>query len=101
MSVLESAQALAFVLLVVFLSYILVILVPFLRRKPDPEGDPDSFSWHVFIPCRDEKVGIGETLGLPRRKFPQAHVWVVDDDSDDATADIVDAASERDAMIHL
>lgn len=70
MSVLESAQALAFVLLVVFLSYILVILVPFLRRKPDPEGDPDSFSWHVFIPCRDEEVVIGETPGIAPQAIP-------------------------------
>ncbi|MFW0775124.1 glycosyltransferase family 2 protein [Paenarthrobacter nitroguajacolicus] len=101
MSVLESAQALAFVLLVVFLSYILVILVPFLRRKPDPEGDPDAFSWHVFIPCRDEEVVIANTLELLRVRFPRAHVWVVDDDSDDSTAGIVEAASDRDSMIHL
>lgn len=101
MSVLESAQALAFVLLVVFLSYLSVILVPFLRRKPDPEGNPDDFLWHVLIPCRDEEAVIGHTLGLLRQQFPQARVWVVDDDSDDATAGIVDAAAARDDMVHL
>lgn len=101
MSVLESAQALAFVLLVVFLAYISVILVPFLRRKPDPEGAPGSFAWHVFIPCRDEETVIGHTLEKLRGQFPEAHVWVVDDASDDNTARIVQDASEADPLIHL
>jgi cellulose synthase/poly-beta-1,6-N-acetylglucosamine synthase-like glycosyltransferase len=101
MSVLESAQALAFVLLVVFLSYVSVILVPFLRRKPDPEGNPGDFIWHVLIPCRDEDVVIGHTLKLLRKQFPQAHVWVVDDHSDDNTAGIVEAAAGQDDMVHL
>ncbi|UKA59641.1 glycosyltransferase family 2 protein [Arthrobacter sp. FW306-2-2C-D06B] len=101
MSVLESAQALAFVLLVVFLAYISVILVPFLRRTPDPEGTPGAFTWHVFIPCRDEETVIGNTLAKLRRQFPEAHVWVVDDASEDATARIVQSASVVDPLVHL
>lgn len=101
MTVLESAQALAFVLLVIFLAYICMILVPFLRRKPDPEGDPGAFSWHVMIPCRDEETVIGCTLERLRRQFPQAHVWVVDDASDDGTADVVQLAAEADPFVHL
>lgn len=101
MSVLESAQALAFVLLVVFLAYISVILVPFLRRTPDPEGTPGGFTWHAFIPCRDEETVIGDTLAKLRRQFPEAHVWVVDDASEDATAHIVQSVSVADPLVHL
>lgn len=101
MSVLESAQALAFVLLVLFLAYIAVIMVPFLRRTADPEGMPGDFTWHVFIPCRDEETVIGNTLATLRRQFPEAHVWVVDDASEDGTARIVQSASTADPFVHL
>ncbi|MEZ2389436.1 glycosyltransferase [bacterium RCC_150] len=101
MSVLESAQALAFFLLVVFLAYVSVIMVPFLRRRPDPEGMPEIFEWHVFIPCRDEETVIGTTLARLREQFPEAHVWVVDDASDDETAGIVQHAGEADPLVHL
>ncbi|MDP5227708.1 MULTISPECIES: glycosyltransferase [Arthrobacter] len=101
MSVFESAQALAFVLLVLFLSYVALILVPFLRRTKEESGDPSAFEWHVFVPCRDEETVIGDTLARLRRTFPQAHVWVVDDDSDDGTAAVVESAMHDDGMIHL
>lgn len=97
----ESTQALAFVFLVIFLAYVLMIMIPFLRRKPDPEGDPESFSWHVFVPCRDEEAVIGQTVGRLRGQFPNAHVWVIDDDSDDATASIVDGLVAGDRLLHL
>jgi len=97
----ESAQALAFVLLVVFLAYVLLILVPFLRRKREPEGDADQFDWHVFVPCRDEETVIGATLARLRTTFPSVHVWVIDDDSEDATAEIVERTAADDPLIHL
>ena len=97
----ESAQALAFVLLIVFLAYVLLILVPFLRRSKDPEGDPDQFGWHVFVPCRDEETVIGATITRLRTTFPAAHVWVIDDASDDSTASIVEAAASGDPFVHL
>lgn len=99
MSASESAQTLAFVLLVVFLAYVTAILVPFLRRGPSAPGDPTTLDWHVFIACRDEAVVIGDTVAQLRRDFPAAHVWVVDDASTDGTGDVVRAAS--DAMVHL
>lgn len=99
MSASESAQTLAFVLLVVFLAYVTAILVPFLRRRPAADGDPTTLDWHVFVACRDEAVVIGDTLARLRRDFPGAHVWVVDDASTDGTGDVVRAAS--DPMVHL
>ncbi|MCJ1713476.1 glycosyltransferase family 2 protein [Curtobacterium sp. VKM Ac-2922] len=99
MSASESAQTLAFVLLVVFLAYVTAILVPFLRRRPSADGDPTTLDWHVFVACRDEVVVIGDTLTRLRRDFPTAHVWVVDDASTDGTGDVV--RQRTDPMVHL
>lgn len=101
MTATESAQILAFVLLVVFLAYVLAILVPFLRRRPDREGDADAFTWHAFVPCRDEEVVIGATIERMRSRFPAMHVWVIDDDSDDRSAAIIAGRAAVDPHVHL
>ncbi|GAA4174571.1 glycosyltransferase family 2 protein [Gryllotalpicola koreensis] len=97
----ESLQALAFVMLVIFLSYVCMILVPFLRRKKDEDGDAARFAWHVFVPCRDEETVIEGTLDRLVADFPEAHVWIVDDDSTDATAELVSLRASADPRIHL
>lgn len=97
----DSTQALAFVLLVVFLAYVSMIIVPFVRRKKDIEGDPAGFDWHFFVPCRDEEAVIGDTITRLREQFPQAHVWVIDDDSTDRTSEIIVARSDVDSHVHL
>ena len=94
-------QSISFVMIVLFLSYVTSILVPFVRRTPDQRGDPDRFDWHFFIPCRDEAAVIGATLARCRSDFPHANVWVVDDDSEDDTAAIVLAAAAEDPHVHL
>jgi 1,2-diacylglycerol 3-beta-glucosyltransferase len=94
-------QSISFVMIVLFLSYITSILVPFVRRKPDRRADPGAFDWHFFIPCRAEAAVIGATLARCRADFPDVHVWVVDDDSEDATATIVAAAAAEDPHVHL
>lgn len=101
MSVYVQLQALAFVLLTIFLAYVATILVPYLRRRPDPVGDPSAFSWHVLVPCRNEEAVIGSSLRRLRTRFPQAHIWVIDDASDDDTAAIIAGAAETDPHIHL
>jgi len=50
--------------------------------------NPDRFGWHFLVPCRDEEAVIGAPLTTDEI-LPQAHIWVIDDDSDDATATIV------------
>ncbi|MFE4469735.1 glycosyltransferase family 2 protein [Leifsonia sp. NPDC056824] len=77
----------------VFLGYVVTIILPFVRRTPDEHGDPAAFEWHFVVPCRDEEAVIGETVGYLRETFPEATVWVIDDDSEDATADIVRRAA--------
>ncbi|MDO5627159.1 MAG: glycosyltransferase family 2 protein [Mobilicoccus sp.] len=101
MSVYVQLQALAFVLLTVFLAYVATILVPYLRRRPDAWGNPNLYSWHVFVPCRNEEAVIGSSLRRLRSRFPEAHVWVIDDASDDATGSIIAAAGEVDDHVHL
>jgi cellulose synthase/poly-beta-1,6-N-acetylglucosamine synthase-like glycosyltransferase len=86
---------------VLFLSYVAMILIPFLRRKPTIRGNPRDFAWHLFIPARDEEAVIGATMARCRADFPDAHVWVVDDASEDRTAAIVAAVSEIDPYVHL
>ncbi|GIH23267.1 N-acetyl-glucosamine transferase [Acrocarpospora phusangensis] len=94
-------QAFALFLSVMFITYVLTILRPYVRKKPDKAGDPRHFRWHIFIPCRDEEAVIGETLHYLREVFPLARLWVVDDASEDRTAEIVAGLAARDSMIHL
>lgn len=84
-----------------FLSYVIAIVIPFLRRKPGHAGDPAGFTWHFVIPCRDEEAVIGETLRYLEQHFPAADVWVIDDDSEDGTARIVQESAQRNPHIHL
>jgi 1,2-diacylglycerol 3-beta-glucosyltransferase len=84
-----------------FLSYVIAIIIPFVRRKPGAAGDAQAFTWHFMIPCRDEEAVIGETIAYLEGHFPDAEVWVIDDDSEDRTADIVTASAERNPHIHL
>ncbi|MFJ5234634.1 glycosyltransferase [Kitasatospora sp. NPDC088391] len=84
-----------------FLCYLFALVVPLLRRRPGRPGSAADYRWHLFVPCRDEEAVIGETVRHLRRACPQAHVWVVDDDSADATAEIVRRAAEDDPAVHL
>ena len=52
-------------------------------------GDPTKLEWHFFVPCRDEEAVIGGTITYLRQTFRAAHVWVVDDGSNDRTATVV------------
>ncbi|GII96266.1 glycosyltransferase family 2 protein [Sinosporangium siamense] len=99
--ILGLTQAFALFLSVTFLVYVMTILRPYLKQQPDPVGDADQYNWHLFIPCRDEEAVIGGTVRYLRATFPAAHLWVVDDDSDDGTARIVDELAGRDSFVHL
>lgn len=88
-------------LVISFLTYVTLIVVPFVRRVPEAPGNAEEFSWHFFVPCRDEEAVIDNTMNRLRIRFPFAHVWVIDDDSDDATAQVVEQRSGRDPMVHL
>jgi 1,2-diacylglycerol 3-beta-glucosyltransferase len=95
------AIAIALVLNGVFISYLVTLVSMFLRHKARPKGDATAFSWHFLIPCRDEEAVIGGTVGYLTEHFPVAHVWVIDDDSDDATGSIVKDHAAANPNIHL
>lgn len=95
------AQALSLFISVTFISYVMTIVVPYLRHQPRPPGDAASFDWHLFIPARDEAAVIGRTLDHLRATLPEAHLWVVDDASLDATATIVGNRAAMDEHVHV
>ncbi|MEU8545509.1 glycosyltransferase [Streptomyces roseoverticillatus] len=90
-----------FFLLACFLLYWAGARHAYLRRPEAQNGDADAFDWHFFVPCRDEEAVVGTTVGRLRADHPRAHVWVIDDDSDDRTGAIVAALAETDRRVHL
>jgi cellulose synthase/poly-beta-1,6-N-acetylglucosamine synthase-like glycosyltransferase len=101
LTTLGFAQAMALVLSVTFLCYVVAILLPYVRARPRQKGHAEDLAWHLFVPARDEAAVIGGTVATLRERFPTAHVWVIDDASTDATPDLVADASERDPLVHL
>ncbi|MEU2718305.1 glycosyltransferase family 2 protein [Streptomyces sp. NPDC007205] len=95
------AMALALVISATFTLYVILLVIAYLRTKPQPPGDANDFSWHFFIPCRDEESVIGGTLHYLREYFPDVHLWVIDDDSEDETAAIVHDHAKRSPYVHL
>jgi 1,2-diacylglycerol 3-beta-glucosyltransferase len=95
------AIAIALVLNGVFITYLVTLVTMFMRHKPGPRGDSRQFGWHFLVPCRDEEAVIGGTVGYIGEHFPHAHVWVIDDDSEDATASIVKSYATSNPNIHL
>lgn len=92
-----ATQGLALTMSIGFLTYVGFIVIPYVRHKPDRGGDRRAFAWHLTIPCRDEEAVIAHTLRYVRTTFPYAHVWVIDDGSDDDTGKLVAEFAARDA----
>jgi 1,2-diacylglycerol 3-beta-glucosyltransferase len=86
---------------VMFIAYVFFILIPFLRYPKTKPGNPDDFDFHLFIPCRDEAVVIATTIERARGDFPGAHVWVIDDDSEDETSAIANEYAAADDHVHV
>ncbi|MGP9017308.1 glycosyltransferase family 2 protein [Streptomyces sp. BR1] len=90
-----------FALLTCFLLYWAGARRSYVNRSRTEAGDPAALDWHFFVPCRDEEAVVGTTVAQLRGDFPAAHVWVIDDDSDDRTGVIVAALAEDDRRVHL
>ena len=95
------AQAVALIMSVAFITYVVMIVVPFSRHRPSRPGDARSLAWHFFVPALNEEQVIGHTVDRLRDTFPAAHVWVIDDDSDDYTGAIVAHRAALDPMVHV
>ncbi|GAA5198589.1 glycosyltransferase family 2 protein [Rugosimonospora acidiphila] len=94
-------QGLALTMSIGFLTYVGFILVPYLRERPRPGGDPADFDWHFLIPCCDEEYVIADTIAYLRATFPSTNIWVIDDASRDGTAAIVARVARNDPAVHL
>ena len=83
------------------LTYISMLYYGYWRRRPNSTGDPEALEWHFLIPCRDEENVVAATISSARTSFPFAHVWVIDDASEDGTAAVVTRAMAFDDKVHL
>lgn len=97
----DSALVLVTITAAIALTYITLLLRVYTLRPSTRPGDPARFDWHLMIPCRDEESVIAATVSAARTSFPGCHVWVIDDDSEDATARIVRELMAVDERIHL
>jgi 1,2-diacylglycerol 3-beta-glucosyltransferase len=95
------AQAVALLMSVAFITYVVIIAVPFSRYRARLPGDARALNWHFFVPALNEEQVIGGTIGYLRAIFPAAHVWVIDDASDDRTGLITVSHAESDPLVHV
>ncbi len=91
----------AFLLCVLFLAYVILIIVPFVRRTPAETGDADDFRWHLIVPCLDEEAVIAATIRRLVTDFPSVHVWCVDDASTDSTPMLLAQLAARCSRVHV
>jgi 1,2-diacylglycerol 3-beta-glucosyltransferase len=98
---LATAQATALLMSVAFITYVLVIIRPFMRDRPKPPGDARQLAWHIFVPALNEDRVIGQTIDYLRATFPDTDVWIIDDASDDNTAAVVRKWARADPLVHL
>jgi 1,2-diacylglycerol 3-beta-glucosyltransferase len=95
------SQAIALLMSVAFITYVLIIVRPFMRDRARPAGKAESLSWHFFVPALNEERVIGQTIDHLRAAFPHTDVWIVDDASDDNTAAIIGRRVDADPLVHL
>jgi 1,2-diacylglycerol 3-beta-glucosyltransferase len=91
----------AFMLCVGFVAYVTMIIVPYLKHRPEPPGDGGSLGWHFVLPCLDEEAVITSTVEQLVSTFPHAEVWCVDDASGDATPVLLAALADRHDHVHV
>lgn len=91
----------ALILCAAFFGYVLLIVVPFLRRKRAEPGDGRAFQWHFMIPCLNEEQVIERTVKRLIVDFPGSHVWCIDDGSTDGTGRLLAALAARCSRVHL
>jgi cellulose synthase/poly-beta-1,6-N-acetylglucosamine synthase-like glycosyltransferase len=98
---LAALNAAAFLFCASFVAYVLLIVVPFLRREPAVPGDEHAFRWHFIVPCLDEQGVIAATVRRLMRGFPTAQLWCVDDASGDATPLVLARLARRYRRVHV
>lgn len=96
-----ALNALAFVLCAVFLSYVTMLTIVYLRHRRPAASDPDELSWHLFMPCLDEEAVIETFARRALALHPDLQLWCIDDHSSDGTLAIVQALAAEDPRVHV
>lgn len=91
----------AFVLCALFLGYVTLLALVYLRSDEGEEGDADAFGWHVFVPCLDEADVVGTTIARLLDLHPALHVWCIDDASSDTTRATIERVAASEPRVHL
>lgn len=87
--------------LLLFCLYIVQQTAAALQRKPRVRVESSGAQLNFLIPALNEAQVIGATLENLRRTVPSARIVVIDDASDDQTAQIVLRAAQGDPAITL
>ncbi|HEU4540497.1 MAG TPA: glycosyltransferase family 2 protein [Jiangellaceae bacterium] len=88
--------AVAVAIVALSLLYLLIIVAKSRRPMPVPRMGARDTHYVIVVPCLDEELVIGNTLrSLSRLPADRVRIVVVDDDSDDATAPIVQSFAPR------
>lgn len=78
------------------LLYLFIIVAKSRRPMPVPKTGADDLQYVIVVPCMDEEIVIGNTLrSLCQLPPDRVRIIVVDDDSDDATAEIAKSFAPR------
>jgi cellulose synthase/poly-beta-1,6-N-acetylglucosamine synthase-like glycosyltransferase len=98
---LAGLDATTFLLCAAFITYVLVILVPYMRHRRAAPGDETGFEWHFIVPCLNEEAVVDTTVRRLADRFPTAQLWCVDDGSSDATPILLGNAERELANVHV
>ena len=98
---LDAVNTAAFLLVVSYVAYVVLIVVPMLRRRPADGADGRAFEWHFLIPCLNEESVVDETVRRLIAQFPAAHIWCIDDHSDDSTPAVLAALAAQFHQVHV
>lgn len=99
--ILDGINTAAFVLVVSFVAYVVLIVVPMIRHRPANSADYSAFEWHFLIPCLNEEAVVGETVRRLMAQFPAAGIWCIDDDSHDSTPAVLAGLAGEFDQVHV
>jgi 1,2-diacylglycerol 3-beta-glucosyltransferase len=84
-----------------FVIYLIVISFNIRRRRPVYEGTSDiEFEWHVLVPALNEVSVLAATIES-LLDISTAHIWAIDDASDDGTTELLAELAESEGRLHV
>lgn len=100
MNIVHSVTVAAQLLIICACAYGAYITGMSRKALPEPLAPPEDLLFVFMVPCLNEEEVIGRTVNrLMSLAFPQKAILVIDDGSEDRTAEIVREAGEHDPMV--